>query len=119
MGAYYQPNAALHQANYESNVSLLKSYEHNFIHDFPVFEELPYLCIPASDDKFYILEKMTGNLSDAIIISPPSIQLDLSPGECIAAINVFTANILEQVLSQTEDPNWFNMPFYRCLIFHN
>lgn len=107
--AYYQPNEAAFKTNYEKNIELLKSYQYNYIADFPVFDMLPCFCIPASDNRFYIMDRNTKTLYMSIEKqSNNQTDYGLHPGDCIGTANVFQANVLEQILRQTEDPHWIN-----------
>jgi spore maturation protein CgeB/tetratricopeptide (TPR) repeat protein len=108
LDTFYHPNAMVLQTNYENNIRLLKEYPFNYLSDFPSFDELPCLCIPSSDEKFYILDKKAGSFCNVIDLTTKANIIDLNPCKCMIIVNIFLASDLERILSQTEDPSWIN-----------
>lgn len=113
--AYYTPNANEFKLNYQQNVTCLQGYEHNYIHDFPDYNDQPYLCIPRKDGEYYVLFKQTGQISENyLILGEGEGKQQYSIGE-ILITDIFDAQVLQTIETQTVNPSWLNNykdPFY-------
>lgn len=57
--AYYAPNVAELQANYEKNIAALSSYPYFWDKQFVSFSDLSFLLFPTSDESYHLYDKQT------------------------------------------------------------
>lgn len=55
--AYYAPNVAELQENYEKNIAALSKYPYFWDKQFTSFSDLSFLLFPTSDDSYYVYDK--------------------------------------------------------------
>jgi spore maturation protein CgeB len=107
--SYYLPNETSLQQTYEGNTGLLKNYPLNFIKDFLPFESLPYQCIPASPDHYFILDKGSRQFIMEISLRETNHEYSsFTPNMVILSYNVFHQSTIMKILNQTKDDSLVN-----------
>jgi hypothetical protein len=115
--AYYEPNVNVFRSNYQQNVACLLDYEHNYICDFPDFEDIPFVCIPGNAREFYIFDKQRGifGKEKLTLSDQKECKLGLSPDDRIFAVNIFDIAELSTIVTETTNSDWpngFKLPMY-------
>ena len=114
---YYLPNVEFYKKNYNENLAILLSYQHNFIHELPKFEELQYYLIAKNEFEGYIYDSnnqlFIGDITFGKKDTDSNLALEMN--DVVLSLDEFDVEKLQQMHDQTKDPLWINnmkVPIY-------